>query len=390
MERVLDRLVRGEVPGESVQTKGIWLEGFGVVFSVSYPPSRDISFPVSADTATSSEAGQSAERLAHLYPKLSRKATLARNRAAVDSAKAALITFFSRWAGAMAKLRPEHRVTVIVDFQEAVDFFPVPSGQTRSSEKPTRRLIAMAWGKDILAVRRGSIPLVVFERQLQFTEEKETSAQSELNILADIVNSHLRTRGEVFFPRPTRAIRVPGLGAVLISSGYTTHFYPVAGQLMSLEQSMRQLQESAEYMQQAQRQLEELSRLYRAMEPDTLVSLKTHEDTQRMAAELSKVEHRWRDEVAKSAAQRRAEEATRAQELQRLEDEILALLGRYGAALQTLTDQELILALIDVRPYGDYGPSRLHIAVKMREVRRLAREEISFQQFRSLAAVTRE
>ncbi len=378
MERVLDRLVRGEVPGESVQTKGLWLDGYGVLFSVPYSPDGRL-FPGNLDTTTASRAAAS-----YYFRYLPRREVGAGVRASVDSAKAALLTFFSRWAGAMANLRPEHRVTVIVEFKWTTDFFPFPSGQSRDSEQPTRRLIATVRGEDVLAVRKGWLSVAALEDKVRWTEEKgRPSAQSELNILADIVNSHLRTAAKGLFAQSTRAVRVPDLGAVLVSSAY---LYPEVtyNGLSELYESGLALQESSRQLEEAARQLELQSRLMQEAESDT-----QRVDKKQLLEALSGVAS-VKDAIAKVESKRKEEQTARAQQLERLEDDIVALLGRYGATLQTLRDDEQILVLLDLGSYSASGPTRLRIAVKMRDVRRLASEEISLQQFRKLAAVSRE
>ncbi|MDZ7391488.1 MAG: capsid morphogenesis B protein [candidate division KSB1 bacterium] len=382
MERILDRLLLGQAPSARTETRGLWLEGHGVLFSVPYTVTQ---YAVELDSARPPDRSKAYPDVAGLIEQVTQKRQTTIGRA-VDSAKTALAVFFSRWAGAMNNLRPEHRVTVVVDFQLTGFYVPtMRRGRDAHSPTQTRRLIASARFADILSMRRGGGSPALAVRALRFIEEKgEGPVDSELAILADVVDSYLRSSlGSTLYGGPTRALRVPELGVVLMC-GYRV---PTHSAVTGLDETYRKMMESQAKAMEMQKQLEEVGRALRALglaQRETELRLPASSDT--AGADTAQEAKRSRQERQRAAQEKLAREAR----LAKVENDLVALLGRYCPALSFLSDQEAVLVLLEVGAYSDPQATRLQIGVKMRDVRRLAREEITPQQFRALATVTRE
>ncbi|MBC7188236.1 MAG: hypothetical protein H5U38_14525 [Calditrichaeota bacterium] len=396
MERILDRLVLGEAPSARTQTRGIWLEGHGVLFSVPYalvgyavePDTAALSlrkaepsllrkragYAVQPDTAALSTWSKLYPDVAALYYQVTQRRRPASARAAVDSVKTALLAFFSRWAGAITGLQPEHRVTVVVDFQPVgLSIF------SKGSKDLTRRLIASARFADITSLRKGSAPLVGLQRAIRLTEEKgEEAADSELAILADILDTHLRSSlGGNLLGEATRALRVPDLGVVLVCGSRL----PPHSTLSAFEQAMKGYAEAMKAYTIQMQQLKALDGLLARLRADTVA----RDTTAGPAVEPPKPKSR----TAKAEAARKEKES-RDQQMRSLANELVDLLGRYCPALSSVPEGESVIVLLEVGSYGDPQVTRMQIAVRMRDVRRLAREEISPGQFRTLATIRLE
>ncbi|MCR4439578.1 MAG: hypothetical protein QHJ34_13635 [bacterium] len=363
MERILDRLVLGEAPSGRTQTRGVRLEGHGVLFSVPYTL---LTYAVEPDTAT--RWSKMYPDLPALYYQVTQRFRPATAHAAVDSVKSALLVFFSRWAGAITGLQPEHLVTVVVDFQPVGVTFP------KGARDMTRRLVAAARFADILNLRKGTAPLVALQRAVRFTEEKGgEAAESELAIMADILDTHLRTSlGGIPFGESTRALRVPHLGVVLVCG---SRLPPGSGPntLLPLGESYEQAMKS-----------------YREAMDGYLLALLRADTVAQDTSAGPPAEPAKPKSGTKKAEAGRKEKESREQQLRSLANEVVDLLGRYCPALRSVPEGESVVVLLEVGTYGAPQATRLQIAVKMRDVRRLAREEISPAQFRSLAAILLE
>ncbi len=400
MERILDRLVLGEVSSARTQTRGVWLEGHGLLFSIPYTVAP---YEGETDTARTSEWRKRYPGVAALYFQATQARRALTLAAAVDSTRAALTTFFARWAGALSNLQPQHTVTVVVDFRTGEFPLPLLPGTPAPVREQRRRLVASVSFADILSMRKRDAPVAVLQRSIRFAEEQgEEPKNSEVAILADILDTHLRTLlGEVLSGESTRAVRVPQLGVVLMLCGTRVPSWSglegmkaeldvLSSHLESYRQAMQGYRKAAEAYKEADKasresqeglaQIEQAQRLLEAQLPDT-----TREAAKARAGKTTEAEKSTRETQARTTQDREREASDR-----NLENEVISLLGRYCPALSSLSDQESVFVLLEVGTFGDPQRKRMQIGVRMRDVRRLAREEITTQEFRKLAMVSHQ
>ena len=326
MEAVLDKLLRTGSTLASFQggTKGTYLEGYGVMFTISYGSLGRGALVVET---TKDETDVHRDEIIEVFAGGTGEAKDPEERLA--ELKENLITFFSDYAGAMKDLNADDLVTVVVDFNGSSELFLVYA--TKTTTISTKRLIATATFDDIQAVSRGSMAQTQFEKKVTFKQEEDDRGEyKDFDILADIFDTALKRSRRwqtLSFSGKSRSMYFPGFGAVFVTDaifpsgfvrGYTTKI--LDGQFVMQD--------------------------------------KKEEDTEEQKSDRELIEQ--------------------------LKNDIIDILGRYGASLRTVPENEYVMITVDLsRHFESNSPNKLLIKSQMNDIKRFNRDELSFDRFKN-------
>ena len=181
MEIVLDKMIspdRGKLPFWGANTRGYYLADYGVIFDVSYSflNRNIISYGVNQRIRIK-------DNLIVVDEQQEEKQVSDEIEKDIEQLKKSLVKFLSSWTTALADLKPDEKVAVIVNFN---GFMPSIASAMDFS---TRQLIASVPIREIANIRKGRISLSEFEKRVHFDEEM--SQDEDISIFSKVIQTSL-------------------------------------------------------------------------------------------------------------------------------------------------------------------------------------------------------
>ena len=335
MEGVLNKLIFEDNRESSFgnNTTGTYLEGYGVIFNIAY---GNLGRHIMVETVKDDEKKErnKEETVQVLFGGYSSSKD---PEETIKILKDNICIFFSDYAGAMKDLVTDERITVTVDFNGSRDAFWLYASDNESSR--INRLIATAKQGDISAVSKGSLQRDQFEKKVVFEEEIDDSGDNkDFWILADIFDTALKRHRRwqtLSFSGKSRSMYFPGFGAVFMTNAiFPSDNYEVIAQAFA-------------------------GRIL-----DDKVSTLTNE-------------------IGKGEEKRSDKEL-----IQELQDDIIDILGRYGATLRSVPEDEYVLITVDIsNPFESQLPTKMLIKSKMSDIKLFNREQMSFDKFKNIIQI---
>lgn len=230
MNVVLDRLVfktSGPFGHLGVSTRGIYLPDYGVIFLM---PNHSSAFTIYSVTGN-------ARRLEEELAQQRRVKSTSRAKASEGSGmayeyhtenkrdfKPSLVEFFSKYADAIGQLDDSERIAVYRSGSgNNILYSLTVTGQAvaRSGvETGTEDVLAVARKADIVALRSGKLKTDDFMNRLVFKNIEGETANSEIDIMARIIDTALqgRTREQVFQTTNSRGIYLDDFGVIFFTN----------------------------------------------------------------------------------------------------------------------------------------------------------------------------
>jgi len=344
MNVVLDRLVF-KTSGPFARlggaaTKGIYLPDYGVIFLLPNPSGAFTIYSVSGN----------ARRLEEELAQQRRVKSTSRAKPGEGSGvayeyrtenqrdfKTPLVEFFAKYADAIGQLDDSERIAVYRSGGGNNMFYSLSvSGQTvarNSTETGAEDVLAVARKADIVALRRGKLKADDFTNRLIFKNVETETANSEIDIMARIIDTALqgRTREQTLQTNNSRGIYLDGFGAIFFTNATFGHDAHV--------------------------------NVWKAIEEQRALE----EGLQRRVLDLQK-----------AAEQRRENWTTQYKKFKQQLSEVMA---DYGHTLRQLKPQDNIVITADLDNTPEEGPGYLVCRVKKQHVdafnaRRLSREQL--------------
>ena len=325
MEGILNKLIfEGKSSRFEKKTKGTYLEGYGIIFNVAYG-SLGSNFLIVNTVKDDKETDTKVVSESDALVNLfvdGRERNVDPEKA-METLKQNLGAFFSDYAGAIKELDNDQRVTVVVDFNGSDNVFFVYASTTGKKEARQPKTNRL-----VATAMVNNIKKVTFSEE---TERKEENR--DLSILADIFDTALKSHGRLDGVRlsgDSRSMYFPGFGAVFMTNAN----FPsrtIAGTVYS--------------------------RLARAVTEE-------------------------KEDEAVSEEEKKSDEEL----IEELKSDIIDVLGRYGASLRTVPDNEHVLITVDLSsPFvGKESLSKMLIKAKMADIKRFNKEQMSFSNFKNV------
>ncbi len=224
METILDRLITPE-QGHfyffgSKNTQGYYLANYGVIFNVNY--SLFNRTRLSFDIDKRLRLGEN--NLIYIDTDENHKEVLNEFGKELDQLKESIARFLGTWTSALTELKPDEKITVIVDFNS---FF---SNFTSQYNVNLRQLIASVPISDIKEHRKDGIKDKEFIKRINFNEVK--SSDEDISILSNIIETslaHENSKNELGLSGHVKGIHFKGYGAIFFTEiSSSANFYTKA------------------------------------------------------------------------------------------------------------------------------------------------------------------
>ena len=358
MNAILDRLVFN-VPGHFARlggetTQGIYLPDYGVIFLM---PQRSSAFGVYHFLPGNSRRRVEVYQRGEAYKK-SKPASTGGGGTAYEyhsadpqKIKAPLIEFFSKYADAIGQLDGSEKIAIYTTGGENI-FYSFGEGWQVSAgsgaEAGNRDMLAIASKADVIALRSGKLKSNDFTNRLVFKNIETASANSEIDIMARIIDTALagtsassvesRSREPRFHGNNARGIYLDDFGVVFFTDAAFGH-----------DISIRILQD---------------------------IEKRTAENISKRIAEES-LEHRLL-EMQKAMEEKHEDWRTGYRKFKQQLGDVIA---DYGHTLRRLKPQDHIVITANLDNAPDDGPNYLVCRIKKQNVdafnaRRISREQL--------------
>ena len=178
METVLDKLMTPEKSRMHFfgnDTKGYYLMNYGIIFNVSYSIFSRRLISIDLDSRfMESDYFVVNEKTGKRSEKFEKK---------MDQLKNTLARFLGEWTSALATMKPDEKVAIIVDFNRLSLNFPA------SNAFSPQQLIASVPIREITNYRRGKLSRDQFKDKIIFDEVKSTD--EEIAIVSNVIETSL-------------------------------------------------------------------------------------------------------------------------------------------------------------------------------------------------------
>jgi hypothetical protein len=247
MEAILDRLFDRSMPSFHFSgdgSRGVYMPGYGVLFQV---PNNSFAFEIITMPPESEGVNVSEARA----PKAARSKVSARQRIDGADVRKNLQNFFANYADAIGQIENDEYIAVYVHGNSNFIFTsPGISGATTATT--AREIFAAARKADIVARRSGTLAEGNFNQRMQYRELPGGDEDSDLEVMARIVDTALRGKNQRFveLDAQTRPIYLEGLGALFLmrtslgdhSSWFLRTPTPDTNELLDIERKVIELQ----------------------------------------------------------------------------------------------------------------------------------------------------
>lgn len=343
MNMVLDRLVfnpSGSFARLGGSTKGIYLPDYGVIFLMPNSSSAFTVYSLSGQVRRIEEATALQRRLKSAARTKSGEGSNAAYEYRTENAqdlKTPLVEFFSKYADAIGQLDDSERIAVYRAGSANMfySFTVAGEGVARSGGvKDVEDVLAVARKADIVALRSGRLKADDFTSRVVFKNIEAETANSEIDIMARIIDTALRGRTpeQGFHTNTAHGIYLDDFGAIFFTNATFGHEAHVVNLWKAAEE---------------QRALEE--------------------GLQKRVLDLQK-----------ASEQRRENWATQYRKFKQQLSEVIA---DYGHTLRQLEPQDNIVITAELDNAPEAGPNYLVCRVKKQQVeafnaRRISREQL--------------
>ena len=343
MNMVLDRLVfhpSGSFARLGGSTKGIYLPDYGVIFLMPNSSSAFTVYSLSGQVRRIEETAALQRRLKPAARTKSGEGSSVAYEYRTENTqdiKTPLVEFFSNYADAIGQLDDSERIAVYRagNANMFYSFTMAGEGVARSGGvKDVEDILAVARKADIVALRSGRLKADDFTSRVMFKNIEAETANSEIDIMARIIDTALRGRTpeQGFHTNTAHGIYLDDFGAIFFTNATFGH-----------EAHIVNLWKAAE----EQRALEE--------------------GLQKRVLDLQK-----------ASEQRRENWATQYRKFKQQLSEVIA---DYGHTLRQLEPQDNIVITAELDNAPEEGPNYLVCRVKKQQVeafnaRRISREQL--------------
>jgi len=180
METVLDKLISPQKSRVSLfdsNTRGYYLMNYGIIFNVSYSLFNRGIISIDIDKRLKMKNN-------YIFVNEEDKEISKDLEKEMDQLKSRLVRFLGEWTAALSSLRPDEKVTVIINFN---GFLPTIRNTLGYS---AHQLIASVPIKEIANYRKGRIAQEEFENKITFDEVK--SMDEDISIISNVIQTSLR------------------------------------------------------------------------------------------------------------------------------------------------------------------------------------------------------
>ncbi len=345
METILNRLLnpeRAEIQFEGA--RALYFAGYGVVFQVEVEEHAFSLFQYydwQGDRVSPENVDEN--KLVVVGGKVRKSKDLDLEKQ-IREIEDRCFAFLRDYADAIGQLKPEDRITVLVDFGNAprLGFWRV-APEPKTVRPFPANLQVTALKRDIVAHRRGKLSEEAFRKRVVTKHHiPEASRDRSIDIMANILNTALN-RERIGAGAAKRGLHLEGLGALFFLN--TELLDP--------------------------REHSELSRVTRMLDEMRVLQESMKEQKGQVNVTLPR----------RAAGQKEAQSA-----LERLKAELVELVADYGHTLRTLEPNEYVVVSVDFRNSWAYvyseTPSRIVLKVKKSELDRYERGDLTFAQLR--------
>lgn len=232
MEGVLNKLIAPSASmfgPWSIKTRGLYFEGYGVVFQTDY---GGYQVHILSSDNTVRRLKKTEKKLLELKSHLKGKVPapsgtereLEENEDGlrIEALKGQIVEFLVNYADAIGQLEDSDRITVLVNLDNGSWYFPLPIIKHQIDEEQISIVEATAKKSDLIACRRGEISEDKFKKRVIFNERPQNEAMAKnLDIMANIMETALSKKYSKDFgvEGNTRAVYLVDLGALFFMKG---------------------------------------------------------------------------------------------------------------------------------------------------------------------------
>lgn len=305
--------------------RGIYLEGFGIIFNVPFDHSFGLTAAPKVWTAKSAGYKNLAESYyAAVSPGPTDSSRAEQRQQLVQKLKKDLSHFFTRYAGAVRGVAPGEVMAVMVDWTGAAEAF----FQGKSAENGARHFYASVSQEKLAQLRQMQNP----ESAIQFHDKTgNEDLNRELDIFDNILDKTMANPDGGHMPLPGKTVRsmyLPGYGAVVMMNLH--EFSAIA--VPALEKSTGVLEVSG---------------------------------------------------VTKTRNEHRAKR------IPALKENIVDVLARFGGSLRSLKPEETVLVQVDLsRGFGEESSKGFSCKVRMADIAQVYAGKISADAFKNTVQIS--
>jgi hypothetical protein len=212
MEAVLGRLIDQNTNAMALMgsdARGFYIKDYGVIFNVAYPAGQKVSVFISSANNNEKPGPVTSPSKVEQF---SLKGDEQKEKKDVTpEVKKTLSTFFAKYASSITGLKPEEKISVVVDLK-GFPFMPA----LQKDDSPSQ-LIATTTMKDILDMKKGSLSVEQIEKQIIFNEIDVVD--QEAAIFSNVIETSLKQVKEdsgLGFKGNVKSLYIKGHGIVFM------------------------------------------------------------------------------------------------------------------------------------------------------------------------------
>lgn len=380
------------------RVKGVYLDGFGMLFDMESYGLSNISESVSKalknidkieiidnkqDTLIKVRTGRNDRKDGERYV-VEKKASITEQ---VTETKKLITQFYVDYASAVKSLNPDERIVVnIRNRGQDSDFI-----YGDKKEKAPTQLRAAILVSDLNKYRQGKLTEAQLIQKLQFTESYDVKSDHEIDIMENILNTTLgknNSKSALALTGGTRGIYLENYGVLFFSPASI------------FDKGMRVIIKNMSNWEQRTREFEAKSKAFEKQTQQYEQKLREYENKLK---EFERVQGSPNSKLPAPPALPEPPEAPEAPELgidvdvdwggeqylkqekaeidsivNALSDQIVELLGQYGHTMRKVKDNEWIMVAVDFNyRIWDSDANRLYIKVKKSDLLKYNRDEIN-------------
>ena len=214
METVLDKLLNPQRHNFYLfgsNSKGFYLIDYGVIFNVNY--SLSINEIISLKLSNQLDLLKGIRNNTYFVKEKTEKKEKFNFKKKIDQLKKSLTHFLGSYASSIRDLKPDERISVIVDFNGGV------SGIRRYDYDIPEQLMATVYVRDLKRYRQGKINDKTFAKKIDFKEV--LSLDEDISILSNVIMTsleHVSDKGYFELSGDVKPIRIQGYGTLFFTN----------------------------------------------------------------------------------------------------------------------------------------------------------------------------
>jgi len=392
------------------RVKGVYLDGFGMLFDMESYGLSNISESVSKtlknlekieiinneqDSVIKVRTGRNDRKDAGRHV-VDKQASISEQ---VAETKKLMTQFFVDYASAVKSLNPDERIVVNIRSRgQDSDFI-----YSDKKEKAPTQLRAAILVSDLNKFRQGKLTEAQLIQRLQFTDSYDVKSDHEIEIMENILNTALgksNSKSALALTGGTRGIYLDNYGVLFFSpaSIFDKGMRVIIKNISNWEQRTREYEAKSKAFekltQQYEQKLQEYENKLKEYErvqgsPDSKLPVPPALPAPPVAPEAPElnidVDVDWKGEQYLKQEKAEIDSIVNA-----LSDQIVELLGQYGHTMRKVKDNEWIMVAVDFNyRIWDSDADRLYIKVKKSDLLKYNRDEINFDTLKKSVKIWR-